>query len=271
MTLGDGMAHLADLLDRVAGAVQSIVLKATPLDGSPAMAELAAEEPYRTPRMQTPLANTTTYASVLGYAVTDATKAYAHHLRHPDLLVWAPFVNARAGLDAAAYAFWLVEPQIGVEFRVQRGMAFRLHNAREQLRAPAELTTAKDLGRNALASIKESSVVNTAVTAARIEPGFASSCHHTRLSSSRCSMTNRSDFMKQMRSSPRFAATRPSENASPKPDMAGPRARHTFEPCNTSIVQPSMETEREDGAASRNSNAAPLPGEPSASRRLNPA
>jgi len=156
MTLGDGMAHLADLLDRVAGAVQSIVLKATPLDGSPAMAELTAEKPYRTPRMQTPLANTTTYASVLGFAVSDATKAYAHLLRHPELLVWAPFVNARAGLDAAAYAFWLVEPHAGVEFRVQRGMAFRLHNAREQLRAPAELPTAKDLGRNAVASVKES-------------------------------------------------------------------------------------------------------------------
>lgn len=156
MTLGDGMAHLADLLDGVAGAVESIVLKAMPLDGSPAMAELANEKPYQTPRMQTPLANTTTYASVLGYAASDATKAYAHHLRHPELLVWAPFVNARAGLDAAAYAFWLVEPQLGAELRVQRGMAFRLHNAREQLRAPAELTTAKDRGRSAVASIKES-------------------------------------------------------------------------------------------------------------------
>jgi hypothetical protein len=156
MTLGDGMRHLADLLDEVASAVQSIVLRATPLDGGPAMSELAAEKPYRTARMQTPLANTTAYASVLGYAVCDATKAYAHHLRHPELLVWAPFVNARAGLDAAAYAFGLVEPGVGVEGRVQRGMAFRLHNAREQLRAPAELTTAKNLGTNAVASVKES-------------------------------------------------------------------------------------------------------------------
>ncbi len=159
MTLEEGMAYLADVLDKVAGAVQPIVLRATPLVGSPAMAELAAETPYRTPLMLTPLTNTTTYASVLGFAVVDAIKAYAHHLRHPDLLVWAPFVTARAGLDAAAYAFWLIEPSIGVERRVQRGMAFRLHNAREQMRAPAQLPTAKHLGRNTVASIKESAAV----------------------------------------------------------------------------------------------------------------
>lgn len=118
------------------------------------MAELAGEGRFRTETLQTPVSNTLSYASVLGYAAVDALKAYAHHLRHPDLLVWAPFVAARAGLDAAGFAFWLVEPGIGVEGRVQRGLTLRLHNARQQMRAPADLPAAGEDARAAIEDIR---------------------------------------------------------------------------------------------------------------------
>ena len=170
VTLGEGLAPLADLLDRLAGAAEPLLLTVVPLDGSPAMAEFAGEAPFRSPRWDTPLMNATSFASMAGYAAIDATRAYAHLLRHPRLLVWAPMINARAGLEAAATAFWLIEPGIAVEQRVQRGLAYRLHNARGQQRAPEGLTAARDAGNAAVQIIREVAGVNGWTISGRKQP-----------------------------------------------------------------------------------------------------
>lgn len=138
LTLADGLRPVADVAEGVATAAEELVRQALPRDGSPAMTDLATEMPWQTAEMNTPVVNTLTYASLLGYAATDALKAMVLHLRAPDL-VWAPFINARSGLDAASTAFWLVEPGIYVDERVRRGMALRLHSARELKKGPSEL------------------------------------------------------------------------------------------------------------------------------------
>jgi hypothetical protein len=68
----------------------------------------------------TPVTNTYGYATILGYAVVDSLKAFAHLLRRPELLVWAPFTNARSALDAAAFAFWPIEPGVSTTARIQQ-------------------------------------------------------------------------------------------------------------------------------------------------------
>ena len=125
LTLADGLQPLADAAEEVAKAAEALVLQALPRDGSPAMTDLATEQPWQTAEMKTPVVTSLTYASLLGYAATDALKAMVLHLRAPDL-VWAPFINTRSGLDAASTAFWLVQPGIDVDEHVRRGMALRL-------------------------------------------------------------------------------------------------------------------------------------------------
>lgn len=144
MTLRDALEPAATLLEELAAAAQTILLDVLPRADSPAMEELAHEAPYRTAGTQTPLANAATHAGLLGYAAADAARAFAHLLRHDDLFLWSPAHVARAGLDAAAYAFWLIEPGIGVEARVQRQLTFRLFNARNQALAPKDVPGVRD-------------------------------------------------------------------------------------------------------------------------------
>lgn len=155
MDLATGLAHLADVLDEVVEAAEPLVLAVVPLDGSPAMAELVQEARYRAKLEATPLINAYSSASLLGYAVVDSVRAFSALLRAPVIPVWAPLVNARAGVEAAAQMFWLVEPGLRVEARVQRGMVMRLHNARQQQRAPADFVEAHERARAAVDDIAE--------------------------------------------------------------------------------------------------------------------
>jgi hypothetical protein len=154
MDLNTGMAIVADAIDEVLAATEPLVLGATPLDQSPGLSELAQEKRFRATPTSTPVINTYAYASLQGYGAVDGMRALSTLLRAPRLPVWAPLVNARAGVDAAAQMFWLIEPDIGVQARVQRGMALRLHSARQQRRAPAEATSARALARTAIEGVR---------------------------------------------------------------------------------------------------------------------
>jgi hypothetical protein len=153
MDLNTGMGLVADAIDEVAAAADPLVRAATPLIPSPGMSELSQEEHYRAKPESTPITNAYAYASLLGYGAVDALRAVATLLRAPVLPVWAPLVNARAGVEAAAQMYWLVEPGITAESRVQRGMVMRLHNARQQQRAPSEVRTAHEGAKAAVEDI----------------------------------------------------------------------------------------------------------------------
>jgi hypothetical protein len=157
MDLNTGMGLVADAIDEVAAAADPLVRAATPLIPSPGMSELSQEEHYRAKPESTPITNAYAYASLLGYGAVDALRAVATLLRAPVLPVWAPLVNARAGVEAAAQMYWLVEPGITAESRVQRGMVMRLHNARQQQRAPSEVRTAHEGAKAAVEDIASQS------------------------------------------------------------------------------------------------------------------
>jgi len=142
--LRDALQPLAASLDELALAARDVFGHILPLDPSPCMLDLANEEGFRTTQSAIPITNTLGYSSMLGVAAVDGLRGFAHHLTHPDLLIWAHLVNARACLDAAAYAFWLGEPGIGTAARVERGIAMRLHNAAAMKRAPVQATVARE-------------------------------------------------------------------------------------------------------------------------------
>jgi len=148
------MATLGRALAEVTSAAEPLILDVVPRDGSPAMAELAGEAPFRAPGWETPLMNAATSSMFLAAAAVDATRGVAG-LLSTNLLVWAPIHLARAALDAAGYAYWLDEPHIGTEARAKRSLAFRMFSASGLARAPTAVTAAKDKSSEVADSVRE--------------------------------------------------------------------------------------------------------------------
>jgi hypothetical protein len=165
------MAQLGDELDAVAEVAGELVLRATPMAESQAMSDIAgAAGRFVTDTLTTPIENGLSYSVVCGHAAIDSSKALAHLLRHPDLLIWAPLAVARAGLDGAARAFWLVEPGLGAERRVQRSMATRLQSAREMGRAPVPMSVPRQQSKEIIAEVKQQAIALGWTTSGRDKP-----------------------------------------------------------------------------------------------------
>jgi hypothetical protein len=170
-TLEEGMALLSEDLDAIAVTATETLLSATPMAESECMSDIAgASGRFVTNSLTTPVENGLSYAVVCGHSAIDSAKAIAHLLRHPDLLIWAPLAVARSGLDGAAKAFWLVEPGIGAERRVQRSMAVRLQSAQEMGRAPLTMPEPRERSKEIIAEIRQQATTLGWTTSGRDKP-----------------------------------------------------------------------------------------------------
>lgn len=80
--------------------------------------------------------------------------AYTDQLRGNRVPYFSGHVTARAVLDAASLTYWLSEPRIGTEARVQRGQAVALAAGLQMLRAPQALAPVTGAGSEILSTIE---------------------------------------------------------------------------------------------------------------------
>jgi hypothetical protein len=83
-----------------------------------------------------PAAWTQELANVVIYGGEDQAKGLIRLLEHEITPVYAHIVLARAALEHAAKAFWLLDSRIGVKLRTARGVNERLHTLAETARLP---------------------------------------------------------------------------------------------------------------------------------------
>ena len=105
------------------------------LTDSPAMAELAgipSHAPFDASNVEAALSN----AVMLRFAASDAVRQFAKMCESQPVPVFAHLAVARAGVEAAAIGFWLSDPDITAEERVQRYEMLALRNAIEMKRSP---------------------------------------------------------------------------------------------------------------------------------------
>jgi len=109
-----------------------------PSADSPAMAELAAEAPFKgsSPWGEDPVGAAHNSGQLLLFGTGDCARALVRLLSHETTPVYAHLVLARASLELASRAWWLFEPAIGVRLRVARGMNERIFGLSQQSRLP---------------------------------------------------------------------------------------------------------------------------------------
>ena len=121
---------LAEAVDAYALAVQ----RSDPglLLGTEATGEIAAEKGLHWHDETEPVATTHSTIRVGHFFVLDAYRSVAKLVTVEEPSVWGPFVVARSLLDAAGWVYWLSEPEIGVERRIQRRLALSVAEANAQ-------------------------------------------------------------------------------------------------------------------------------------------
>lgn len=107
-----------------------------PVMGSIAMGELADSPRWAAAWGNKPVADVLSIASMQMAAAGDHVRSLANLLNEPG--AYATAAVARAALETAARAFWLLDPAIGVRVRIARGMTLRLHSLRESLKLPLQ-------------------------------------------------------------------------------------------------------------------------------------
>ena len=129
----DGLTKLLDAADNVRDSWGHM-----PAEDSKAMAELAEEASYRgdSPWGQDPVQAAHNTAQLLAFGANDCARAMIRLLDSESPPVYAHIVLARAVLEHAGRAWWLLDPRIGVRLRIARGMNERLNGLSEQGRLP---------------------------------------------------------------------------------------------------------------------------------------
>jgi hypothetical protein len=101
-----------------------------PAAGSRAMAEIAAEQLWRTDEWFEPARNAHSYGGFLSHFLADHLAAYAGTIHAATVGPnWSHFTIMRAIVEAAPIAKWLDEPTITLETRLKRSIAYRLDSA----------------------------------------------------------------------------------------------------------------------------------------------
>ncbi|HEX6758873.1 MAG TPA: hypothetical protein VF086_10775 [Propionibacteriaceae bacterium] len=100
---------------------------------SRAMAEIAAEARFASEAWPEPAHNAHTMVGMLNRAGVDHAASFAHLFSSAPIPVYAHLVIARAAMEAFAWAYWLGDPNIGVELRIKRSKVWQLADA-QQLR-----------------------------------------------------------------------------------------------------------------------------------------
>jgi hypothetical protein len=129
----DALSGLLDASDEVRDAAGSL-----PAADSPAMAEVAQESNFRggEPWGADPVGAAHSQAQLLVFAAEDCARSLVRLLAPGPTPVYSHTVVARATLELAGRAWWLLEPAISVRLRIARGMNERIYALSQQIRLP---------------------------------------------------------------------------------------------------------------------------------------
>ena len=119
---------------------------------SPAMKEISGitrKKLFDVPNAEAAFSN----AVMLRFAASDAVRQFAKMFESQPVPVLTHLAVARTGIEAAAIAYWLSDPEITVEKRVQRYEMLALRNALEMKRSPDVAIKAR--GRASLSQVRE--------------------------------------------------------------------------------------------------------------------
>lgn len=104
-----------------------------PAADSKAIAELAGEQQWATDGWLQPVQNAHSFGAMLTYFLAEQLDAIAAIIRTAEVGPrYSYLANARAIIDTAPVAFWLLDPDVGIETRVKRGIAYRMDSANQQ-------------------------------------------------------------------------------------------------------------------------------------------
>lgn len=112
---------------------------------SQAMAEIAAEGDYigTSPWGDEPVRQAHNLGSLLLLAATDCAGSACRLLADEPTPIYSHLVLARASIEQAGRAWWLLDPEIGIRMRVARGANERIHALTQQTRLPLEPSAKK--------------------------------------------------------------------------------------------------------------------------------
>jgi len=129
----DALLRLLDASDELQGTWGSMAAA-----DSQAMAELAAEDQFQgeTPWGTDPVLQAHNFAQLLLFGANDCARALARLLSSETTPVYAHTVLARASLEHAGRAWWLLDTAIGVRLRIARGVNERIFGLAQQDRLP---------------------------------------------------------------------------------------------------------------------------------------
>jgi hypothetical protein len=136
------IAPLRDSLDRLLDLTEATAERwgQMPSAESPAMREIANEAPYNGPEPwgDQPVQSTFNTAGLQIAGAIDCARAIITLLRADRTPIFSHTVLARACLEHAGLVWLLLEPAIGVERRIARGMNERLFALHQQKRLPLD-------------------------------------------------------------------------------------------------------------------------------------
>jgi hypothetical protein len=100
--------------------------------GTPASGEISKEPALRYGWNFEPVRTAHTFVRLGNFFVVDQLRTLARLMTMSPPAVYGPFVVTRSLLDAAGVAYWLAEPGIGADRRIQRRLVVDLFDASEQ-------------------------------------------------------------------------------------------------------------------------------------------
>src|SRR4051812_33173785 len=148
-----------DALDRLVAASRQLQQERRhlPAAESQAMSERAegSELTGKPPWDENPAAAAHETAGVVIVGAEDHATALVRLLRDPIAPLFAHIVLARACLEHAAKAWWMLDPTIGVRLRIARGLNERLYSFAEVARLPLSDETRETAKERALALVAQ--------------------------------------------------------------------------------------------------------------------
>lgn len=132
---------LVDLIEHV--ALERVGREAA--EGSAAHAHLAAQHAWAGEWGERPVQEALNGVGLFFAAGEDHLRSMSVLLAHYPPLAYGPVVLARAGLEASAKAWWMLEPDLTAGAFVCRHMSEQLRNVHEQVRFPSSTIDEADL------------------------------------------------------------------------------------------------------------------------------
>jgi hypothetical protein len=106
---------------------------------SPAMSDISLSADFtESPGWSDPITDIGTFIGLNLLASSEISLSFVERLEDDAACAFTHLILSRTSLEASANAYWLAEPGLTYTDRIKRGLWYRLHSVREELRATPE-------------------------------------------------------------------------------------------------------------------------------------